>query len=71
MDIQAKKLHLIQWLIQLNDEHLLRKIEALQSEDIDFWNELSEQQKQEIRNGIAELDAGQKHEYEQVISKYR
>ena len=71
MDIQAKKLDLIQWLIQLNDELLLKKIEALQAEDVDFWNELSESQKQEIRKGIAELDAGQKHEYEQVISKYR
>lgn len=71
MDIQAKKLDLIQWIIKLNDEHLLKKIQALQAEDIDFWNELSEQQKQEIKKGIAELDAGQKHEYEQVISKYR
>ena len=71
MDIKAKKLDLIQWIIKLNDEHLLKKIQALQAEDIDFWNELSEQQKQEIKKGIAELDAGQKHEYEQVISKYR
>ncbi len=71
MDIQAKKLELIKWLIQLNDESLLKKIEALQVEDIDFWNELSEQQKQDVKKGIAELDAGQRYEYEQVISKYR
>lgn len=71
MDIHAKKLDLIQWLIQLNDERLLKKIEALQTEDNDFWNALSEQQKQEIKKGIAELDAGQKHEYEHVISKFR
>jgi hypothetical protein len=71
MDIQAKKLDLIQWLIQLNDERLLMKIEALQAEDLDFWNELSEYQRQEIKKGIAELDAGQRHDYEQVVSKYR
>ena len=71
MDIQTKKLDLIQWLIQLNDERLLKKIEILQAEDLDFWNELSEPQRQEIIKGIAELDAGQKHDYEQVISKYR
>jgi hypothetical protein len=71
VDIQAKKLDLIQWLTQLNDERLIRKIEALQAEDIDFWNELSEQQKQEIKRGIAELDADQKFEYEQVMSKHR
>ena len=71
MDIQTKKLDLIQWLIQLKDERLLKKIEILQAEDLDFWNELSDPQRQEIIKGIAELDAGQKHDYEQVISKYR
>ncbi len=29
MDIQTKKLDLIQWLVQLNDEQLLNKIQAL------------------------------------------
>jgi predicted transcriptional regulator len=71
MDTQARKLELIRWLIQLKDEHLLLKVEALQAEDVDFWNELSEQQKQEIRKGIAELDEGKHVDYERVISKHR
>ena len=71
MDISAKKLDLIQWLIQLNDEHLLNKIQALQAEDVDFWNELSEPQRQEIKKGLAELETGQKHDYESVVAKYR
>jgi hypothetical protein len=62
MDIQTKKLNLIQWLIQLNDERLLKKIEALQAEDTDFWNELNEDQRQEVKKGITELDAGLKHD---------
>lgn len=70
MDIQTKKLDLIQWLIQLNDEHLLNKIQALQAEDVDFWNELSEPQRQEIKKGLAELETGQKHDYESVVAKY-
>ena len=71
MDIQTKKLDLIQWLIQLNDEQLLNKIQALQAEDMDFWNELSESQRQEIKKGLAELKAGKKHDYESVVGKYR
>lgn len=71
MDIQVRKLNLIQWLTQLSDEQLLLKIEALQAEDKDFWHTLSDQQKQEIKKGIAELDAGQKYEYEQIMSRYR
>ena len=71
MDISAIKLDLIQWLIQLNDEHLLNKIQALQAEDVDFWNELSEPQRQEIKKGLTELEAGQKHDYESIVAKYR
>jgi TRAP-type C4-dicarboxylate transport system substrate-binding protein len=71
MDIQAQKLDLIQWIIQLNDERLIKKIAALQSEDKDFWDELPEEQKQEIRKGIAELDNSEKHDYNKVVSKYR
>ena len=71
MDIQAKKLDLIRWVLQLNDERLLNKIEALQTEDLDFWNELSDPQRKEIVKAIGELDAGKKHDYEEVIAKYR
>lgn len=46
------------------------KIEDLQSEDLDFWNELDEHQKQEIKKGIAELEAGEKYDYKKVISQY-
>ena len=70
MDIQTKKLDLIQWLFQLNDEQLLNKIQALQKEDTDFWNELSEPQRQEIMKGLGELEAGQKHDYKSIIAKY-
>lgn len=41
MDIQTKKLDLIQWLIQLNDDRVLSKIEALQTETTNFWAELN------------------------------
>jgi hypothetical protein len=49
MDIETKKLNLIQWLAQLNNEQLLKKVEAIQAEDIDFWDELSEPQRKKLR----------------------
>lgn len=70
MDISATKLDLIQWLIQLNDEKIINKIQALQAEDSDFWNELSEPLKLEIKKGLLELEAGQKHDYESIVAKY-
>lgn len=68
MNIQAKKLSLIQWLASLTDERLLKKVEAISKEDVDFWDELSKQQQKEIRQGVKELDAGKKHDYQEVMS---
>ncbi len=71
MDIQAKKLDLIQWLVNLKDEVMIQRLVALSKEDTDFWNELTEPQKAEIRKGIDELDAGEKYDYEEVMLRHR
>lgn len=71
IDMQAKKLTLIQWLINLDDERMIEKVEALSKEGTDFWNELTEEQKAEIRQGVQELDSGQKYDYEQVMLRHR
>jgi len=71
MDIQTKKLTLIQWLISLKDESVIEKVEALSKEDTDFWHELTEGQKAEIKQGIQELESGDKYDYEQVMLRHR
>ena len=70
MDIQAKKLSLIEWLLNLQDEKVLNQIENLKA-GTDFWDELTESEKEEINKGIEELDRGEKHSYEAVISNHR
>lgn len=71
MDTSTRKPDLIRWLIQLSDEKILSKIQALQEENTDFWNELNEPQRQEIKKSLAELEAGQRHDYESVVARHR
>lgn len=70
MDIQAKKLDLIAWLLRLQDKEILKKIEILRS-GTDFWDELTEEEKKELDSGIAELDAGKKYSYKEIITSHR
>jgi thiamine pyrophosphate-dependent acetolactate synthase large subunit-like protein len=57
IDIQNKKLELIQWLSTLNDETLIDKLLKLrESEKSDWWDELSMEEKQSIEKGIEEAD---------------
>ncbi len=71
MDIQARKLTLIQWLAGLTDEKLLNKVEAISKEDVDFWDELNTEQQEEIKRGAKELDEGKNHDYQKVMSRHR
>lgn len=70
MDIQAKKLVLIEWLLKLQDERLLGTIEKLK-EQSDFWDELTPEEQAKIEDGIKDLDAGRKTSYESIIAGHR
>lgn len=72
MDIQAEKYFLIEYITQIKDMALVEKLKQfVKANGIDFWNELSENQKQEIKRGIDELDRGEKFDYDEVMSRHR
>ena len=72
MDIQAEKYSLIEYITQVKDIRLIEKLKQfVKANENDFWNDLTEDQKQELKQGMKELDDGQKHDYEQVMSKHR
>ena len=59
LHIQNKKLELIQWLSTLEDSTLIGKIMELRKrESKDWWNSISENEKQAIEKGIEDADAG-------------
>lgn len=60
LQIQNKKLELIQWLSTIEDLKFLEKISDLISHEKkkDWWDEISDAEKQSIEKGIAQADAG-------------
>ena len=60
LQIQNKKLELIQWLSTIEDLNFLDKISDMISRERkkDWWDEISEAEKQSIEKGIAQADAG-------------
>lgn len=72
MDIQAEKYSLIEYITQVKDINLIKKFkDFVKANERDFWNDLTEEQRLEIKQGMNELDNGQKFDYEEVMSKYR
>ncbi len=67
MDIQIKKLDLIEWIIQLNDVELLSKIKNIRDNSL---NIISEEEKKSINKGLKDIKEGKTHSYEEVKKVY-
>jgi hypothetical protein len=70
MDIQTSKLQLIQLILNIENKQIIENlISVLNSKNLDFWENLNAQQKNEIQSGIQQLDAGQRISLQDFISK--
>ena len=59
LNIQNKKLELIQWLSTLEDSTIIEKIVALRkNESKDWWNSISENERQSIEQGLNDANSG-------------
>ena len=59
LNILNKKLELIQWLSTVEDSTILEKIMELRKrESKDWWNTISDAEKQSIEQGLKDADAG-------------
>lgn len=70
MDIKTSKIELVKLILNIdNDQFLQRVLDFINDEQADFWNELSESERQEIQKGITELNAGKRSSYEDVLKR--
>lgn len=72
MDIKAKKLDLIEWLIHLNDETTIEKVYNLkESKVLDWYDKLPEAAKASIEKGLKEAGEGKVTPHHQVMETMR
>ena len=80
MDIRTEKLNLIRRLIQVNDEDLINAIKSLleyglkqgeKDSTVDFWDELSEDQKNKIEASIKEINEGNSIPHHEVMAEFK
>jgi predicted transcriptional regulator len=72
MDIQAEKLNLIKWLTEVEEPSVIEQFIALKNEQQkDWWDEISEDERAVIEEGLAEADRGDVLSHEEVMAKYQ
>ncbi len=71
IDLQNKKIELIQWLSTLNDESIIEKIMKLrETEKKDWWEEISKEERKSIDKGIQDADSGKLKSHSEARKLY-
>ncbi len=73
MNIQAEKIGILKMILETDNPEILESIKKLfkKEESADFWDRLSQHHKDDIIQGMKELDEGQLVDYEEFMSKHR
>lgn len=71
MNLQAKKLELVQLIISTEKPSILQKVEDVFKKKTDWWDEISEEERQSIEKGLAEADRGELIPHEQVMKELK
>jgi len=73
MNLQARKLELVQLILNTNRPNLLEKVSQIlkQEDETDWWDELPVSVQQDIESGIKEADRGETTPHEEVKKEVR
>ncbi|MCK9421450.1 MAG: hypothetical protein M0Q38_02525 [Bacteroidales bacterium] len=73
MNIQAEKLELVRLILDTDNPSVLASIKRIfsNSNKVDFWDNLSNYQKEEILKGIEEIEKGETVDYGEFIKKHQ
>jgi len=71
MNLQAKKLELVQLIINTEKPSILQKVEDVFKKKVDWWDEISEDERKSIEKGLAEADRGELIPHEQIMKELK
>lgn len=71
MDLEARKYQFIQKLVKVEDESILEKLElVLRENQNDWFDDLSESEKNEIQIGLDQAEKGEVLSHEDVMKRF-
>ncbi len=72
MNIQSKKLELVQLILNTEKPSVLARAESvLKGKAVDWWDEISPEEREAIEKGLSEADKGELMPLEEVIKEIK
>jgi len=69
MNIQSEKLKLIEWITRIQDNSIIEKLLKVKEES-DWWDEISQEEKESIEKGLQDVKDGKIHQHATVKKLY-
>ena len=71
MDIRLEKLELMKMLMETENPSVLKAIKKIfQKEEKDWWDDLTEEQKEFLEESLKQADNGEVHDFNAFIEPY-
>lgn len=73
MGQEAIKLELIEWLTKLDDKDTIEYLKVVKDSRLkndDWWNDLTETQKQGIERGLLDISKGKTYSHDEIKHRY-
>lgn len=71
MNLEIRKINLINWISSIQEEDIIDKMEKIQKEKSDWWDTLSKGDQKAIDEGLTQLDQGESLTRAQVRTKIK
>jgi len=73
MNIQAEKIEIMKMILETNNPKIIKSVKNIfrKSKETDFWETISQEQKDDILQGIEEIENGEVVDYEVFMKKHR
>ena len=73
MNLQTEKIEIMKMILETNNPGILKSIKNLfwKEGKIDFWEALPQSQKDDIKQGLKDIENGNVVNYEEFIEKFR
>lgn len=71
MDIHARKLKLIEWILSLGDVNLISQLENIATHEPDWWRTLSADEQASIMRGLEQASRGEIRPHSKVMEEFK
>lgn len=71
MNLEARKINLINWISSIQEEDVLTEMEMIQKRKTDWWDTVNKEDKEAVHEGLEQLDKGKYLTRSQVRNKVR